>query len=197
MTAIPPGSGPQGPTGPPEAAGWYRHRVGKVDYREVMTTPDAMHFDEWAGIYYIVRDLGVPAWQEQVIFDLSFHQYRTRAEDAPGRTPRRYAWEAGEVCEYHLADGRVARRTALLVHFQKRVMRAPSDDVLAADRIWVQPNGFAVQHRVSPWGVRAARIPRGHEILPFYRRRGQRAAAPLAFHLAVRQEAAGHAARAP
>jgi hypothetical protein len=45
-----------------EAAGWYRHEVGKVSYRDAMTTPAAMHFDEWAGIYYVIRDLGVRYW---------------------------------------------------------------------------------------------------------------------------------------
>src|SRR5215218_1953630 len=45
-----------------ETAGWYRHEVGKVTYRDAMTNPAAMHFDERAGIYYIVEDLGVPAW---------------------------------------------------------------------------------------------------------------------------------------
>ncbi len=157
-----------------ETAGWYRHEVGKVSYRDAMTNPAAMHFDEWAGIYYIVNDLRAPAWHEDVIFDISFRQYRTRAEAPPGRDPRRYAWEHGEVSEYRLEQGRPARRTALLIHLQKRVMRAPAPDVLAAERYWILPNGFAVLDRVTPWSVRAARIPRGHELLPFYVRRMQR-----------------------
>jgi Family of unknown function (DUF6625) len=157
-----------------EIAGWYRHEVGKVSYRDAMTNPAAMHFDEWAGIYYIVEDLGAPAWHDDVIFDISFRRYRTRAEAPPGRDPRRYAWENGVVCEYRLEQGRPMRRTALLIHLQKRVLRAPSPEVLAADRYWILPNGFAVQDRVTPWSVRAARIPRGHELLPFYLRRVQR-----------------------
>jgi hypothetical protein len=158
----------------PAAAGWFRHEVGKVSYRKAMTTPEAMHFDEWAGIYYIVLDLGVPYWQEDTIFDLSFHMYRTRDESAPGHDPRRYAWEEGEVCEYRLEDGHVERRTALLIHLQKRTMRPPADDVLESDRYWILANGFAVQHRVSAWSVRAARIPTGRELVPFYWRRVQR-----------------------
>jgi hypothetical protein len=39
----------------PEMAGLYRHEVGRISYRDVMTTPEARHFDEWAGIYYIVE----------------------------------------------------------------------------------------------------------------------------------------------
>lgn len=157
-----------------EAARWYRHEVGRVSYRDAMTNPAAMHFDEWAGIYYIVRDLGVRAWHEERIFDLSFSRYRTRAEAPAGRDPRRYAWEDGEICEYRLDRGEVVRRTALLIHLQKRTMRAPPADVLGADRYWIRPNGFAVQQRVTPWTVRAARIPHGHELLPFYGRRIQR-----------------------
>ena len=48
----------------------------------------------------------MPAWHEDVIFDISFRRYRTRAEAPPGRDPRRYAWEDGEICEYRLERGR-------------------------------------------------------------------------------------------
>jgi hypothetical protein len=157
-----------------ETAGWYRHEVGKVSYRDAMTNSAAMHFDEWAGIYYIVGDLQAAAWHEDVIFDVSFRHYRTRAEKPKGRDPRRYAWESGEVCEYRLDRGHPVRRTAMLIHLQKRVLRRPGDDVLAAERYWILPNRFAVQDRVTPWAVRAAWIPHGHEMLPFYLRRVQR-----------------------
>jgi hypothetical protein len=158
----------------PQAAGWYRHEVGKVGHRDALSRPEAMHFDEWAGIYYIVEDLGVRSWQRDVIFDLSFRQYRTRAEAPPGRDPRRYAWEDGEVGEYRLEDGEIRRRTALLIHLQKRTMRPPAADVLAADRYWIRPNGFTVQKRVTPWTVRAGRLATGRELLPFYVRRVRR-----------------------
>jgi hypothetical protein len=158
----------------PEIAAWYRHEVGKVSFRDAFTNPAAMHFDEWAGIYYIVEDLGAAAWHEDVVFDISFHRYRTRAEGSGVDGPRRYAWEDGEVCEYRVEGGRLERRTALLVHLQKRVLRAPAPDVVAARRYWINPNGFAVQHQVTPWSVRAARLPRGHEVVPFYVRRVQR-----------------------
>jgi hypothetical protein len=158
----------------PEAAAWFRHEMDGVSYREVMTTPAARHFDEWEGIWPIVRDLGVPYWQQDRIFDLSFAMYRTRADVPPGRDPRRYAWEHGEVCEYRIERGALRRRTALLVHLQKRTMRAPSAEVVHADRYWILPNRFTVQKSVSPWHVRAARIPTGHEIVPLYWRRIQR-----------------------
>jgi hypothetical protein len=158
----------------PEIAGWYRHEVGKVSYRDAMTNPAAMHFDEWAGIYYIVKDLGAPAWHEDVIFDISFSRYRTRRAASERHGPSRYAWENGEVCEYQLERGRVIRRTALLIHLQKRVLRAPTPDVVAADRYWILPNRFAVQKRVTPGSILAAQIPSGHELVPFYIRRAQR-----------------------
>lgn len=157
-----------------EAARWYRHEVGRISYRDVLTRPDARHFDEWAGIFYVLEDLGVRAWQQDVIFDLSFHRYRTRAEHPPGRDPRRYAWESGEVCEYRLAGGRPVRRTALLVHLQKRVLRAPSPDVLAAERYWIDADRFTVQRGVSRRHVLRARVPVGRELLPFHRRRIER-----------------------
>ncbi len=155
-------------------ASWYRHQVGKVDYRSAMTETAAMHFDEWAGIYYIVEDLGASAWDEDVIFDISFHRYRTRAEAPKGRDPRLYAWEQGDVCEYSWQNGRPVRRTALLIHLQKRVMRHPKPDVLAADSYLIMPNGFKVHKEISWSTVQAARIPRGHEIVMFYVRRVQR-----------------------
>src|SRR4051794_34241048 len=158
-----------------EASGWFRHEIDGISYREVMTTPAARHFDEMAGMHYVLRDLGVRYWQQDVIFDLSFRRYRTRAEHPAGRDPRRYAWEQGEICEYRLEGADVVRRTALLIHLQKRTMRAPTSDVLGADRYWINANGFAVQDRVSRGAIRAARIPTGREILPLYVRRVQRA----------------------
>jgi hypothetical protein len=157
-----------------EAARWFRHEIDGISYRAVMANPAAMHFDEMAGMYYILRDLGVPVWQEEAIFDLSFRWYRTRAEHPEGRDPRRYAWEQGEICEYRLCRGSIVRRTALLAHLQKRTMREPSPGVLAADRYWILANGFAVQKRVSKWAIRAARIPAGRELLPHYVRRARR-----------------------
>jgi hypothetical protein len=157
-----------------DAAGWFRHEIDGISYREVMTSTAAMHFDEMAGMHYILGELGVPYWQQDIIFDLSFRRYRTRAEQPPGRDPRRYAWEQGEICEYRLEGGDIVRRTALLVHLQKRTMRVPSNAVLTADRYWISANGFAVQKRVSKSAIRAARIPAGREILPFYVRRLQR-----------------------
>jgi hypothetical protein len=69
-----------------------------------------------------------------------------------------------------LLDGKPSfgRRTALLIHLQKRTMRPPQPGVLAADRYWIRPNGFSLQTRVTPWAVRAARLPAGPELLPFY-----------------------------
>jgi hypothetical protein len=157
-----------------QVAAWYRHEVGRVSYRDAFSTPAAMHFDEWAGIYYIVEDLGARSWHENVIFDISFHRYRTRAEPTAGRGLARYAWEDGEVCEYRLVRGRLMRSTALLIHLQKRVLRPPSPKVVNANRYWIQPNGFTVQDGVTPWSVRAAMVPCGHEVLAFYLRRVQR-----------------------
>ena len=158
----------------PVTAAWYRHEVGKVSYKDALTNPAAMHFDEWAGIYYIVEDLNAAAWTENVIFDISFHRYRTRAESPKGRDPRLYAWERGDLCEYRLVKGRPVRRTALLIHLQKRVMRQPTTNVLGAERYFILPNSFRVHNGATPWAVLAARIPRGHEIAPFYVRRIQR-----------------------
>ena len=176
----------------PETARWFRHEIPGISYRDVLTSPAAMHFDEWAGIYYIVRDLGVSCWQQDTIFDLSFSNYRTRAESAQGRSPRRYAWEEGEICEYWIDRGAVLRRTALLIHLQKRTMRAPAHDVLNADRYWIGANGFSVQNRVSAWHVRLAMVPTGGQIVPFYWRRMRRSVRRRAARKAARRVRAAH-----
>ena len=171
-----------------EAAAWFRHEIPGISYRTAMMNPAPTHFDEWAGIYYVLEDLGVRWWHDDVIFDIRFARYRTRAEDAPG-LPRRYAWEAGEVCEYRVAGGELKRRTALLIHLQKRTMRPPADDVLSSDRYWIDANRFTPQDRVDAWAVRRAMIPTGREIAPLYWRRVRRS---------VRRRAARKAAqRAP
>lgn len=157
-----------------EAAGWFRRVTDRVDHRSALSTPATAHFDEWLGIYRILRTLDVPIWQEENIFDMSLRMYRTRAGHPTGRDPRRYAWEDGTMAEYRIERGRVQRRTAMLIHLQKRRMRRPSPAVLGSDRYWVNPDGFAVQHGVGVRDVLAARLPTGRDLLPFHLRRVQR-----------------------
>ena len=157
----------------PQAAAWFRHEIPGISYRSALTSPAATHFDEWAGIYYILEDLDVRCWQQDTIFDIRFSRYRTRAESSPG-PPRRYAWEAGEVCEYRVAEGELERRTALLIHLQKRTMQEPAADVLDADRYWIDANRFSPQERVDAWTVRRALVPTGRDIVPLYWRRLRR-----------------------
>jgi hypothetical protein len=175
----------------PEAARWYRHEVGRVSYRQSLTDPRATHFDEMAGIRYVLEDLGVRCWNEPVIFDISFHRYRTRAEHPAGTDARRYAWEDGEVAEYRWEGGGIARRTALLIHLQKRTMRAPSAAVVAADRFWIHANRFRVQRGpVTRRDLRSARLEAGPELLPFYARRIRRWVGRQAARRAERRAAA-------
>ena len=157
-----------------EAAGWFRRVTDRVDHRAALSTPATAHFDEWLGIYRILRALDVPIWQEENIFDMSLRTYRTRASQPPGRDPRRYAWEDGTMAEYRVERGRVQRRTAMLIHLQKRRMRRPSPAVLGGDRYWVNPDGFAVQRGVGMREVLAAHLPTGRDLLPFHLRRVQR-----------------------
>jgi hypothetical protein len=173
----------------PQAAAWFRHEIPGISYRSALTNPVATHFDEWAGIYYILEELGVRCWQQDTIFDIRFSRYRTRAESSPG-LPRRYAWEAGEVCEYRVAGGEVERRTALLIHLQKRTMREPAADVLDADRYWIDANRFSPQERVDAWTVRRALVPTGREIVPLYWRRMRRSLRRRAARRAAERDAA-------
>jgi hypothetical protein len=173
----------------PEAAAWFRHEIPGISYRRALTNPAATHFDEWAGIYYILEELGVRCWQQDTIFDIRFSRYRTRAEDSSG-PPRRYAWEAGEVCEYRVSGGKVERRTALLIHLQKRSMRRPAASVLDAARYWIDANRFSPQGRVDAWAVRRAMVPTGHEIVSLYWRRMRRSVRRRAARKAAERAAA-------
>jgi Family of unknown function (DUF6625) len=90
---------------------------------------------------------------------------RVPAGAGPPGAPDRVAdppAEAGAACT---GTGRAHGRAVL--DPAERVRRpGPSDAVVGP--------GFAAQDRVTPWSVRAARIPRGRELLPFYMRRVQR-----------------------
>ena len=173
----------------PEAAEWFRHEIDGISYRDVFTRPEAMHFDEWAGIRYILDDLGVSDWQDDVIFDLSFARYRTRAEHPPGRDPRRYAWEDGEICEYRLAVGTSSDAPLCSSTCRSARCEPPDRTCWPADRYWILANGFAVQRSVSRRAIRAARIPAGREIVPHYVRRVQRSIRRRAARRAAAREA--------
>jgi hypothetical protein len=148
-----------------------RGRQGQLPRR--MTDPNAMHFDEWAGIYYVIRDLGraVLACRRDLRPCLP-PLPDACVERRPSPTPLRLGARGG--VRVQPCGGELVRRTALLIHLQKRTMRAPAPEVLAAERFWILANGFSVQQQVSMWSVRAARIPLGHEVVPLYWRRMRR-----------------------
>ena len=81
------------------------------------------------------------------------------------------------------------RRTALLIHLQKRSMRAPAYDVLDADRYWIDANRFSVQGPVTAWAVRRALVPTGRELGPLYWRRMQRSVRRHAARMAAQRAA--------
>lgn len=107
----------------PAINGLYRSRPDLVDYREVFSKPGAFQFDEWKGVFPLVRAAGVSLFNPDLIFDLSPVSYRTRANSAE-RGFHAYLFRDGAVYEADYRTLAIARE-GMLIHFQQRPMNVP------------------------------------------------------------------------
>jgi hypothetical protein len=125
--------------------GLYRRCVDDVDYRRVLADDGVAQFDEWPGIYRILRAGGVAYWDDYLhLFDIDPHHYRPRDRKSPF-AHLRYVWTDGILTETDAVSGN--SREGVIMHIQKRAMRAPTPDVLAARSFALGPDRFYVGDR--------------------------------------------------
>lgn len=124
----------------PTVNAWYRHVVPGADWRKAFAATVGTHFDEWTGVQRIVDALGVSTWDDAgVVFDVSADRYALRTNQHPDR-PVAFTWNDGRLYEHSAAGV----REGALLHLQKRRMRPPDADVLAAPCVEVRPDRFVV-----------------------------------------------------
>jgi hypothetical protein len=120
---------------------------GALDYREVLRDERYLGFDEWRGLYRIMRYLGRPQYHEEFIADIvgptRWKIPRFEMTELPNHPRQVFYWYRGKVFQAYLNRelGIVDREVAYL-HFQKRPLPAPEFNARLAEGFLITPDGF-------------------------------------------------------
>jgi hypothetical protein len=127
---------------------------GVISYRDAFQSgrTDQLTFDEWRGVYAILRYHGIPQFHDEFIVDVvpPTRWKITRFEGTAIRNhPEQvFYWHQGKVFHaYPNCDGGINDDEYAYIHFQKRPMPAPAFDPFAVDGFLITPDGFFPYHR--------------------------------------------------
>jgi hypothetical protein len=120
---------------------------GAMDYRDVFVDQASRGFDEWRGIYRILRFLGIPQYREEVIADIigptDYKYPRFECTELPNHSLQVFYWYRGKVFQAYLnQECGIEDREVAYIHFQKRPLPKPGFDVRRAEGFLITPDGF-------------------------------------------------------
>jgi hypothetical protein len=120
---------------------------GAMDYREVFRDPEYRGFDEWKGIYRILRYHGVPQFREEIVADIvsptRYRYPRFETTELPNYPLQVFYWHRGKMFQAHMNnEAGIEDRELAYIHFQKRPMPKPDFDPRHAEGFLITPDGF-------------------------------------------------------
>ncbi len=120
---------------------------GCATYREAFQNPKEHPFDEWRGIYLILRYHNIPQFHDEFIVDI-VPPTRWRNTRFEGTAIRNYPqqlfyWYKGKVFHsYPNCDGGIMDDEYAYIHFQKRNLPGPEFNPYKTDGFLITPEGF-------------------------------------------------------
>lgn len=120
---------------------------GCSNYRDAFQDPLAHPFDEWRGIYLILRYHNIPQFHDEFIVDVvppTKWKYSRFEGTAIRNYPQQlFYWYKGKVFQAYLnCDAGTVDHEYAYIHFQKRKLPAPAFDPFATDGFLITPDGF-------------------------------------------------------
>jgi hypothetical protein len=122
---------------------------GVISYREVFQGGriDLLDFDEWRGVYLILRYHNIPQYHDEFIVDVAMptRWKFTRFEGTAIRNhPEQvFYWHKGKVFQaYYNCDRGINDDEYAYIHFQKRSLPGPGFDPFAVNGFFITPDGF-------------------------------------------------------
>ena len=127
---------------------------GVTSYREAFRGINIEHvsFDEWRGVYAILRYHNIPQYHDEFIVDVA-PPTRWKITRFEGTAIQNYPeqifyWHEGRVFHAHYnCDRGIADDEYAYIHFQKRPMPAPEFDPFATNGFTITPDGFFPYNR--------------------------------------------------
>ncbi len=125
-----------------------------ADYRKVFSDTAVVPFDEWRGIYSILRYHSIPQYQEEILVDVvpptRWRYTRYEGTQIPNYPRQVFYWHKGKVFQAYLNNDRgsdndrvgTVDREFAYIHFQKRPLPTPHFDPFSVDGFLITPEGF-------------------------------------------------------
>lgn len=125
---------------------------GCANYRQAFQNPKAHPFDEWRGIYLILRYHNIPQFHDEFIVDVvpptKWKITRFEGTAIRNRPKQVFYWHKGKVFHAYLnCDGGIVDDEYAYIHFQKRPMPPPRFNADETDGFLITPDGFFPYNR--------------------------------------------------
>lgn len=125
---------------------------GVRNYRDVFQGGTPYQFDEWHGIYLILRYHGIPQFHDEFIVDVvpptRWKMTRFEGTAIPNRPEQVFYWHQGRVFHaFYNCDRGIEDREYAYIHFQKRRLPAPAFNPFETAGFLITPDGFFPYHR--------------------------------------------------
>lgn len=127
---------------------YFMLRAPKIpDWRQVFQGGRNVGFDEWRGIYSVLRYHNIPQYHDEFIVDVApptrWKITRFEATALKNYPEQVFYWYKGKVFHAHFnADRGIADDEYAYIHFQKRPMPGPDFDANAVNGFLITPDGF-------------------------------------------------------
>jgi len=131
-----------------EANAYYKLTAPNVpDYRSVFKAGVNMQFDEWRGIYKILRYHNIPQYHSEFIVDLKapmrYEIGRFEGYQIKNYPFQLFYWHRGKIFQTYLHDeGAPLDVEFAYLHFQKRNLPRPAFDPAKVEGFLITPDGF-------------------------------------------------------
>jgi hypothetical protein len=139
----------------PEVNRYFRLEApGVITARQAFTSGKAVDltFDEWRGVYAILRYHGIPQFHDEFIVDVvtptRWKITRFEATAIHNYPEQVFYWYRGKVYHAHYnCDRGIVDDDYAYIHFQKRGLPAPDFDPFAVNGFLITPDGFFPYNR--------------------------------------------------
>lgn len=123
-----------------------------VNYEEAFRNPNTGQFDEWRGIYPILRYHDIPQYHEEFIVDViiptRWKYTRFEGTEITNYPDQLFYWYKGKVFQaYRHREGATMDREFAYIHLQKRQLPTPTFNPYEGDGFLITPDGFSPYNR--------------------------------------------------
>lgn len=121
---------------------YFKLSHNEIDYIKIFNNEKIYGFDEWNGIYKLLKYNNIPQYHKEFIADINPKKMRFYMTKLKNYYYQVFYWENGKVYHCYYYKGDVYKEEVCYIHFQKRHFPTIRFDVNKALSFYITPNGF-------------------------------------------------------